>query len=240
MPTFVFNINNRNDSIVDYKDEEWKLLTDSTINSKYYISNYGRVKANTDKGIRIMKPHMANGYYRVHILNKIYFIHRLVAIYFIDNSNNYEQVNHKDFNKLNNKVENLEWVTAKENSQYNYSSKILQYDLHTKEIIAEYNSTTDAAKSVNGDRARIAACCKNKYGCKSHCGFGWKYSDDNKSYGDGKSKIIYQIDSSDNIINTFNSLGEAANYLNVGKTAIHNVLKGYAKSCKGYHFVYAN
>lgn len=240
MPTFEFNENNRYYSIVDYENEKWKLLDNININSKYYISNYGRVKADTDKGIRIMKPYKANGYYRVHILYKMYFIHRLVAIYFIDNPNNYEQVNHKDFNKLNNKVENLEWVSAKENSQYNYNCKILQYDLNTKEVIASYNSTGDAAKSVNGDRGRIAACCNNKYGCKSHCGFGWKYSNINKSYGNGKSKIIHQIDANDNIINTFNSLNEAAKYFNVGKTAIHNVLKGYAKYCKGYRFIYDN
>lgn len=240
MPTFVFNKNNRDYSIANYENEEWRLLNNISTNNKYYISNYGRVKSDTNKGIRIMKVHKANGYYRVQILHKMYFIHRLVATYFIDNPNNYEQVNHKDFNKLNNKIENLEWVSAKENSQYNYNSKVLQYDLNTKEIIAEYNSTTDAAKAVNGDRARIAACCNNKYGCKSHCGFGWKYSNSNKSYGNGKPKIIHQVDLSNNIINTFYSLSEAANYFNVGKTAIHNVLKGYAKSCRGYHFIYAN
>ena len=122
MPTFVFNKNNRNYSIANYKNEEWKLLNNISTNNKYYISNYGRVKSDTNKGIRIMKVHKANGYYRVQILHKMYFIHRLVAIYFIDNPNNYEQVNHKDFNRCNNCLENLEWVSHNDNIEYSKKS----------------------------------------------------------------------------------------------------------------------
>ena len=46
-----------------------------------------------------------------------YMAHRLVAEYFIDNPNGYTIVHHKDMNKLNNNIENLEWVTSKENSR---------------------------------------------------------------------------------------------------------------------------
>lgn len=100
--------------IVIRHNEKW-ILCKTNGNSKYYISNYGRVKAITDKGESILKTHISNNYERVHILNKMYFVHRLVAEAFIINKNKalYIQINHKDNNTLNNKVDNLEWVTPK-------------------------------------------------------------------------------------------------------------------------------
>lgn len=239
MNNYIIDFNNKKESIASYNNEEWKLLNFSTINSKYYISNFGRVKSITDKGIRIMKTQLANGYERIHILGKMYFIHRLVAIYFINNPNNLEQVNHKDFNKLNNKVDNLEWMSAKENSQYNNKNNtVLQIDIKTKRILFEYNSTSDAAISVNGDRSRIAACCNNKYGCNTHKGYIWRYKNKPISNGDGLPKKVIQTNDNGDILNIFDSLQAAANCLNVGKTAIHNVIKGYSKYCRGYKFYY--
>ena len=72
--------------IIIRPNEQWKLVcTNGT--SSYYISNYGRVKADTNKGISILKTQIANGYERVHILSKMYFIHRLVALHFVKNEN---------------------------------------------------------------------------------------------------------------------------------------------------------
>ena len=94
----------------------------------------------------------------------MYFIHRLVATYFIENTNinEYTQVNHKDNNTLNNKVNNLEWVTPKQNSQLKEPIKIYKLDIE-RNILEEFNSTSDAANSINGDRTAIARCCNNKY-----------------------------------------------------------------------------
>ncbi len=85
----------------------------------YQISNKGRVKSVKLNSIR--KSHLSDrGYQIITLRNKNHTksvrIHRLVAIHFIPNPDNKEQVNHIDFDPLNNIVENLEWVTNRENS----------------------------------------------------------------------------------------------------------------------------
>lgn len=106
-------------------DEVWKEIPG--YEGVYEVSNYGRVRSNarkvwnyTKQG-RILKPHRKeNGYMQITLCGrskyeKHAYIHRLVAEAFIPNPNNLPQVNHKDFDKANNCVENLEWVTAAEN-----------------------------------------------------------------------------------------------------------------------------
>ena len=110
--------------------EEWRYI--KGYEGKYQISNYGRVKSlKNSKGNyreKIMNPNDdTHGYLKVNLSKnnkkKTYKIHRLVAIHFIDNPNNYECVNHKDENKQNNRVENLEWCTKKYNTNYGTTQK---------------------------------------------------------------------------------------------------------------------
>lgn len=82
----------------------------------------GIMVADTGKMARIMDN--GHGYKQVQIMrnNKRYtkYVHRLVAECFIENPNNEPEVNHKDGNKANNKVENLEWCTRSENQKHSY------------------------------------------------------------------------------------------------------------------------
>lgn len=100
----------------------------------YYISDDGKVycnlgRGNRDKSIRIemyeIKPRLTrNGYARVYMRNSVTnkrqdaYIHRLVAKYFIPNPLNKKYVNHINCERNDNRRENLEWCTAKENTQY--------------------------------------------------------------------------------------------------------------------------
>lgn len=77
---------------------------------------------------RFVKPQPNNkGYGRVQLCGKFYFVHRLVAEKYIPNPNGLPQVNHKDGDKMNNSVENLEWVSNQENRNH-----AVQNGLHTQ------------------------------------------------------------------------------------------------------------
>ena len=121
-----------------------------------------------------------NGYLRVYIYNKTYALHRLIALAFIDNTYNKEQVNHIDGNKLNNSIENLEWVTNKENQIHkiknglgnNFTRKIIQYDLQINKI-KEFNSIVEASKELHIGKSNIISVLKNY--TKTAGGFIFKY-----------------------------------------------------------------
>lgn len=101
--------------------EQWKVIADFP---DYKISNKGRVYSSLT--YRILKPRKhSKGYYNVALFKDGQMhqklIHRLVAEAFIPCDNKSLVVNHKDENKRNNKVDNLEWVTRSENASYSKS-----------------------------------------------------------------------------------------------------------------------
>ena len=152
----------------------------------YQVSNYGNVKSlnyrNTGKE-RLLKPILhTDGYLCVSLCkpNKILRIHRLVANAFTPNQNNFPQVNHKDEDKTNNHVNNLEWCTNKYNSNYgtrvkriseSLSKKVYQYTLDG-EFVREWKSTNECGR--NGfQQGAIVKCCKGER--KKHIGYKWSY-----------------------------------------------------------------
>ena len=110
--------------------EIWK----QSIVENYEISNLGRIR-NTKTGNIIKPDKEEKGYCRLSIKvngrKKHYPVHRLVAIAFIPNLLNKTQVDHIDNNKSNNRVDNLQWVTNKENCQLRWKrirSALKEYD----------------------------------------------------------------------------------------------------------------
>ena len=147
----------------------------------YMVSNWGRVKSIKFGKERILKPVTnSSGYLLVHLCKdgkvKSFTVHRLVAEAFIPNPYNLPQVNHRDENKLNNNVDNIEWCTNEYNINYGtrterYSKPVLQYTLDG-EFVREWPSARECGR--NGFNPRhVGDCCRSER--KTHKGFIWRY-----------------------------------------------------------------
>lgn len=201
-------------------EEIWKDI--EGYEGRYQVSNYGRVKSleferpTKCNATRITKEKIlskrldSKGYSFVMLYDgapnnkaKSYKVHRLVASAFISNKDNKPQVNHKDLNKSNNLVDNLEWVTQSENIQHalrngamrptygkrpeywrsriaegvtkHQGKPVVQLTLEN-EIIDEYPSINEASRSVFGtEKTHIGDCCK---GTRTMCGgYKWRFKE---------------------------------------------------------------
>lgn len=106
-------------------EEVWKDI--QGYEGKYTVSNYGNVKWANSSKIRKGSVNKHNGYVYVFLRDKQYKsknvrLHRLVAQTFIPNPENKPEVNHKDCNKQNNCVNNLEWSTRQENIDHSWKN----------------------------------------------------------------------------------------------------------------------
>lgn len=120
---------------MEYTNEIWKDIP--CFEGLYQVSNLGRVKSfklNREKILKLIITHY--GYYQVGLNKNAFYVHRLVAIAFIDNKENKPQVNHINGVKTDNRVENLEWCTAKFNCQHKYDSGIYKHSDETKKKIS--------------------------------------------------------------------------------------------------------
>lgn len=153
--------------------ERWK-----DIKNPYQISNLGRLRnKNTNK---ILKTKLSNGY---EYNSSVGYIHRIVANAFIPNIDNKPQVNHKDENKLNNNVNNLEWCSCSYNVKY--SKKSIKFNkehiskpvkmIKDNIVIKEFSSIKEASRYLDKPASRkyISMCCNNKK--DTAYGYNWSW-----------------------------------------------------------------
>ena len=175
--------------------EEWRDI--AGYEGLYQVSNLGRVKS-LDRYVPhktfgkkfckgcLMATHTNNaGYATVNLCKgnqyKSIDVHRLVAEAFIPNPNNLEVVNHKDENKKNNLVENLEWCTETYNNSYGTcrkrgSAKLKKIVLQCLAgvVVKEWESATDAELAIVGrSTGAISRCIRGK--SKTAYGYEWKF-----------------------------------------------------------------
>lgn len=174
-------------------EEIWKPI--EGYEGKYEISNYGRVKSYAQyiNGRIIKGCHDGKGYVYVKLYyisgkHKMFKVHRLVATHFIPNPNNYPQVNHKDENKDNNHVDNLEWCDNDYNNHYGTRSKRIAISNRccpttSKKIcsignnnqIKYYDSIGEAERITGVSHSNIIKVLKNQR--FSAGGYLWSYCD---------------------------------------------------------------
>lgn len=150
-----------------YSDEKWEIIAKKFINGStgYKVSNYGRIK--TPKGKICKGISTINGYLLIHINGITYRLHRLVAQVFLKNPENKKYVNHKDNDRTNPKLLNLEFTTPSENMYHSVkfgsskTKKVIQFDLNMNEI-NKFNSLADASRTLNIKASNISACCSKK------------------------------------------------------------------------------
>lgn len=182
--------------------EIWKPI--KGFEEEYLISNLGNLKSLKGKNPKILKTYKEKHGYIKYVLTKrkkgviIKYrsvrIHKLVAEHFIPNPNNYSEINHKDCNKENNKVDNLEWCTKSQNTihaiknnlgvlkgvnkfnknkcfkKYGY---IYQYDKNNN-YINKFKSAKVAQEKTGICARNILQCINNEPKRKSAGGYIWK------------------------------------------------------------------
>jgi hypothetical protein len=166
--------------------EEWKNITVSPFETLYQISSLGRIRSLHRNPSRILKCSKRVEYMGIQLCNKgksqTESIHRLVALAFLNKSDQKHIVNHKDGNKLNNVVENLEWISSKENTEHTRKNKlhisktykISQYTLDNK-LVKVYESIIQSMSITKVSDTKSCQVAKGKR--KTAGGFVWKYTD---------------------------------------------------------------
>lgn len=190
--------------------EEWKDVLG--YEGLYQVSSYGRVRNRHGKE---MSQFYDKDGYKVVVLNHNYKrkyrkVHRLVGIAFIDNPNNYPSINHKDENKNNNNVENLEWCTISYNNNYGERNKAI----------------SDKQKG----KPRYYAKGENNYFWGKHFTAGKSPS----------ARSVAKLDQEGNILKIYDCIVSAANDVKCNRSFITMVCQGKRKTAKGYKWKYTD
>jgi len=230
-------------------NEEFKSVAVPELKDNYEISNYGRVFSK--KINKIMRGYVnANKYAFADITDtngnkQKWMIHRLEMITF--NGESDLQVNHKDGNKLNNCLYNLEYVTPSQNVKHAHdnglisgerkSIPVVQFSLDGIKI-KEYKSISEASNETNTCNSTITRCC-NHEGIKGGK-YIWLYKyDENsiskmveklKEYNKRNAMVIQYAKDGLTEIARFKSIGEAHRITKIGEKGISQCIRGITSS----------
>lgn len=174
--------------------EIWKTV--DGFEGRYEVSSFGNVRSlnyHREGRTRILKPGKDhNGYQVVHLCKdghtKHFQVHRLVAEAFIPNPGNLPQVNHKNEDKTDNQVNNLEWCSPAYNNNYGTrneratktqlndpikSKPVIQYD-KAGVLVKKWPSAMEVERQNGWDQSHISSCCLGKL--KTSYGFVWRFA----------------------------------------------------------------
>ena len=145
----------------------------------YYVTKDGKVWSAKQSGKWLYPTISSNGYLTVGLMSNgrrlRRYVHRLVAEAWITNPDGLPEVNHKDENKTNNTVENLEWCTSRYNSNYGTRNKRISKPVINIDTGHRFESTLQAAKSVNVSPSMITEVCHHNPRRKTAGGYRWKF-----------------------------------------------------------------
>ena len=140
----------------------------------YAITSCGKVWSYQRK--KFLTPYTSgNGYFKVGLFKdngeKQYYVHRLVAEAYLPNPENLPQVDHIDDDKTHNYLNNLQWITHRDNNRKSKNKPILQFDLDGN-FIREWECASDVGREV---QSHICACAKGKL--STAYGYKWIYKE---------------------------------------------------------------
>ena len=235
----------------DLPGEKWKKI--KSLDGRFAVSNMGRVKSlwQRRRNPILFQGTTQTGYKFVTVQingeNIMRLVHRLVAYHFCpkpadfhEQPSRYYQVNHKDENPANNRADNLEWVTCKENINYGHhnervakalGTEVWQYDLDGN-YVGKFISIASAARAMGKKDAelQIKLCLDDNSNAITSYGYYWRLPNQplKKIYG------VEQIDPQGRVVAKYRTMAIAARVTGAKLASICRVTKGQQETAVGY------